>query len=523
MPVDAALEPDLSQVHGKAVPQPAGSQTLSPLLLLAMVIGLYSIPLLITIQPVGEPICDPDVWWHLRVGQWVAEHHTVPDHDPFAAGNRPWVAYSWLYEVMLWGLYQTFGLAGIILYRAAFAVVTVAALHAVIRRFRPQPFVGFGLAVAGTVALAVLFSERPWLFTIALTAVTVLAVLDLREGRVSWTVRLLPLAFIVWANTHIQFVYGLFVLGLGCVAALIDRLLRRRSASAETNLRAPILLTITCALATLVNPYHVRLYGVVYEYAMQPGPFRWVSELQALEFRGLSDWVVLALGGAAAFALGRRSAGGGNLQGTQGRPRLDTFEALLLVGAAIFTFRSRRDLWLLTLASLVVLARSATCGAASTSPRLRWGHLATATVVLSGLAGATFWLRNLREAPLRQTVARVFPAQAAELVRERGYPGPLFNDFNWGGFLIWSLPELPVALDGRTNLHGDERTLRIGNVWAGTAGWQDDPDLSAAGVVIANVQTPLASLLLHDARFVQVHKDDLARVFIRRPAGGSPP
>jgi hypothetical protein len=126
------------------------------------------------------------------------------------------------------------------------------------------------------------------------------------------------------------------------------------------------------------------------------------------------------------------------------------------------------------------------------------------------------WKRDLSAENLQSKVVGVFPVEAANFVAERGYPGPLFNDFNWGGFLIWRLPQLPVALDGRTNLHGDERILRVGNTWAAGPGWRDDPDLAEAAVVIADAQSPLAGVLVLDDRFQLVHKDPVARVFIRR-------
>ena len=109
-----------------------------------------------------------------------------------------------------------------------------------------------------------------------------------------------------------------------------------------------------------------------------------------------------------------------------------------------------------------------------------------------------------------------FPVEAARMVEEQGYAGPLFNDFNWGGYLIWALPELPVSIDGRTNLHGDERIVRFGQTWSGLPGWEKDPDLARAGVVIAQANSALASLLLHDRRFIQVHQDDVAHVFVAR-------
>jgi hypothetical protein len=263
---------------------------------------------------------------------------------------------------------------------------------------------------------------------------------------------------------------------------------------------------LACTLATLVNPYHVRLYGVVVEYAAQPGPFRYVNELKALEFREQTDWLVLGLAAAATFSLGRRR-------------RLDTFEVLLLGFTAFPAFRSRRDLWLLVLASLAVLAaanRGAVPAAFRVRPTVRsW---VAAALLLALLGGALWRGRDLREERLWRTVAGVLPLRAAEVMKERGYVGPLYNDFNWGGFLAWALPRLEVALDGRTNLHGDERILRIGNTWAGGPGWQDDPVLAAAGVVVADVQTPLAGLLLRDERFRLEHEDAVARVFVRRTA-----
>src|SRR4051794_28876295 len=30
-------------------------------------------------------IGDPDIWWHMRAGEWIAQHHQVPHLDPFSA------------------------------------------------------------------------------------------------------------------------------------------------------------------------------------------------------------------------------------------------------------------------------------------------------------------------------------------------------------------------------------------------------------------------------------------------------
>jgi hypothetical protein len=134
---------------------------------------------------------------------------------------------------------------------------------------------------------------------------------------------------------------------------------------------------------------------------------------------------------------------------------------------------------------------------------------------LLALALVVAWARDLSPAGLERRVAQAFPVDAAKEVRKQGYQGPLYNDFNWGGYLIWALPELPVAIDGRTNLHGDERLRRFGRTWCALPGWREDPDLAAAGVVIASPDAALAEQLRHDARFTTAYEDGIAVVFVR--------
>lgn len=462
---------------------------------------LYAVPVLVAVRPIGEPLLDPDIWWHLRVGEWVVEHRAVTANDPFSQYGleRPWVAYSWGYEVLLHGLYRAFGLWGVIGYRTLMAVAVVAAIHRLVcrleRRFLPATLLT-GVAV---LAVAMLFSERPWLFTILFTTVTLHAVVVLRgDEPVPRWVWALPLVFVVWANVHIQFVYGLLVLGLGCVAPWIDHRLSGTPVDVG-RWKKLALLTGLCALATGVNPYGLHLHAVVVEYATQPGPFRWVNELKALEFRDLCDWVMLGLTLAAVYVLGRRKP--------------TSFEILLLAGAVVLAFRARRDLWFVVLADLVILASAASTVTVRETVRLSLAGRVGFVAALLLLAGVKAWADDLSRAGLQRRIDRQFPVGAAAFVAREGYAGPLYNDFNWGGYLIWALPHLPVSMDGRTNLHGDARIEAAGRVWAGLAGWDKDPELLAAGVVIAPRDCGLTSLLRLDPRFVLAYEDEVACVF----------
>ena len=72
---------------------------------------------------------------------------------------------------------------------------------------------------------------------------------------------------------------------------------------------------------------------------------------------------------------------------------------------------------------------------------------------------------------LRSTLAKDTPVAAAEFVKAKGYVGPLYNDYGWGGYLIWAL-RMPVAIDGRAALHGDEKIDRSVATWSGMPGWK---------------------------------------------------
>jgi hypothetical protein len=262
-----------------------------------------------------------------------------------------------------------------------------------------------------------------------------------------------------------------------------------------------------CLAATLLNPYHARLYAVIVEYATQPVAYRLDSEHTALGFRAPWDWAVLALAGAAAFALGRRA-------------RPSTFEVLLLVISAYVSFHSQRDIWFVVLAALALLAPARRGNKAVVD---RFAVTWPRALLVAGTIGlvllVTGWSRRLSEEHLEQAVATSYPVRAADVVAERGYAGPLYNHFDWGGYLIWRLPGLPVAMDGRTNVHGDERLQRsCKETWAGRRGWDSDPDLKAAGLVIAEAKGALASLLRLHSRFELVYEDTIAAVFVARRA-----
>lgn len=463
---------------------------------------LYSVPVFQAMLPVE----DPDIWWHLRAGHWILSHGQVPTTDPFSAYgmDKSWIAYSWLFEVLVYGLFTKFGLSGVLWLTVLMTLLIAFTLHYAVRS-AGLPF------LAEVVLLAVVFgslkpviSPRPWLFSILFFAIELYILFQVQKtGRLA-AAFILPILFALWANLHIQFIYGLAVLLLFASQSLILTQLPSQLSDDNDKIipfRRLSVLLLSCGLATLLTPYHFQLYRPIAEYSLQSGAFQNISELHPLFFRSIGDWLILALTICTAFVLGWRRA-------------WLPFPLLLLLMGAFFAFRARRDAWVIVLAAAFIISKYQIFFTGTRSlfslTGLRVAYVAVALVVAIFLIGRH---RQLSEEGLQAIVARVFPADAVNFVRQSKYAGPLYNPLDWGGYLIWSLPEIPVSIDGRTNLHGDERIARTVATWA-ARGWDSDPELMSAQLIIAGRLWPLAAVLAIDPRFELVYQDATALVFI---------
>ena len=457
-------------------------------LLLAL---LYLVPALLSIRS----IVDPDMFWHLKTGEWVLQHGAVPATDPFSTfgQDKPWVAYSWLFEVVFHELHHVLGWSGVFLYRFVLWVAIAVALHRVVRRLQPSFPGAFLVTAFGLAALTRLTEPRPWLLTILFFTVELELLRHARETGLRWPLVVLAGLFALWANVHIQFVYGLALLGVETLDAWFD------PKGKVTRLAGT---TVACALATLVNPYHVHVWGVVHEYATETRVFALVTELQPIRFRSAPDWFVLGLALAAAFTLGlRRDRSPGAY--------------LLLALASFCSFRAQRDSWFVTIVACALAARVPLPGGPPPSG-VELRALALTGIVVAATIGLWINARDRFNEWHEKVISANFPDGAVRYVEANRLQGPLFNAFGWGGYLIWRLPSIPVSMDGRTNLHGEERIARESSTLSGSA-WRDDPELARARLVILSVDKyPLPQLLMHDERFRIVYSDDVAAVFVAR-------
>lgn len=458
------------------------------------------------------PVLDADVWWHLKVGDWILQRQQFPTTGIFSgtAATRPWMAYSWIFEVVLSKSYAWYGLLGIGLHGIAltFAVAAVffAALYYISGRF----WTSWLLCGAGSCAFLYNLLPRPVYYSMIYFIVLVALLLKSeRSGNVRYLYAV-PLVFLLWANSHIQFIYGLIAFALFIGSQLLMPIASRIEFFRDENGRARfdskvlIGVFVGSVLACCVGPYSYRLFQVVFEYANAKFPYAVLQELQPIDFRHPSDYLLVALG-IAGFAFVLRQKEG----------RL--FKLLLLVFATVFAARALRDAWLLGVVGAMILADSTipdNSNKKTSEARFEWFHYVAAGLVSVVLLLVIARNTGFDTRGLDRAVSSQYPVDASNFMRRNDLPGPLYNDFAWGGFLIWYMPNYPVAIDGRTDLYGDDIDFMTHRSMSGD--YAGDAFLQRSRTVLIPKASPLAEALRTDSQFRLVYEDGIATIFIRQ-------
>jgi len=461
-------------------------------------------------------VIDPDLWWHLKVGDWIVEHTAVPHTGIFSrtAASRPWVAYSWGYEVMLSRAYAWGSLVGIGVFGTLLTLMVAYAVFWMARRISGRFWPSWLLSIAAFSAFLFNGMPRPFFFSIALFCATMTLLIEAGRGGRVQLLYWLPPVFMIWANLHIQFVYGLAVVGLFVVVNIAQHI-GRHFGFAPAFLDSPKIPALSslaifgaCFLATLIGPNTYHPYVAVWEYSKAKFSYQVIIELQPLSFRGFSHFAELFLGAAAFYAIGCRK-------------KIDLFKLSLMIVASVIAFRTMRDAWFLCTCAVAciadVIAQQARRAEVEPAEQHEsWLELVGVAAVV--LVLLTMFTRgtNFNERELDRAISGTYPVNAVNYLRRSPVPGPLYNNLNWGGFLMWYMPDYPVAIDGRNDLYGDELDKLFYASQSADSGYTTDPYLNESGVVILDSTLPLAKILTIDPRFELIYRDQIATVFARR-------
>ena len=475
---------------------------------------------------------DTDTWWHLKSGQLMWESGEILHADLFShtAQGQPWI-YPRLAEIVFWPVYQSLGLAGLALLLAGLVTASFAFVYA---RCDGKPFVATFATLLGAVASSVIWAIRPQMVSLLLAAV-VLFLLDRykRSGSSRWLWPL-PLIVVLWVNCHGGFVIAFILMGCYLVGETLNRLTSHSPpshASEETQARRTKLIPLIVVMlvsvpAVLLNPTTYKMFAYAYQTVsigeLQDFIQEWASpNFHRLQFHPFVWLLLLSL---AAMGLSRRRADWTDLAllGVFGYMGLLAARNIALFALVVPPVLSRHAVFVLEdlamaqprLSRLAELARSRPL-----PPPRRAIVLVNVLILMLVLfgAGAKVGTELLRMRD-REIWGEGLPLEAVEYLRDHDLPGLMFNSYNWGGYLIWTLyPDKLVFIDGRTDLYAFNGTTLedYARVHWVRPGWEDILDLYGIGYVVTERTGLLDMMLAEKIEWDAVYQDDVAVIYER--------
>lgn len=480
---------------------------------------------------------DSSTGWHIRNGQLMLLSHSVTRTDPFSStmSGHAWYAWEWLYDAGMAAIHRTLGLNGVVLYTAAIIAATfVLTFYLALQRGASLP-VALATLVLALGASAVHFLARPhvvsWLFTVVWFEVLDSAA----EG--NRRLYLLPLLMLLWVNLHGGFILGLALLGLYlCVAGW--EYLRTRTEETRRAFRGLLLAFVLSAIATVGNPYGLKLHVHIYRYLSDRFLMNKISEFLSPNFHGVAQqcFAVLLLLTIAVMASARRRPSAPHLlvillacfSGLYATRNLPTSSLLLvLLIAPMLSETLAAGATDMSIASWLraMLAQLDRFSARMKNLELQvtghgWLLVAFAIGFWSCAHAGKLGSTRLMNAYFDE---KRYPVESVNVLAERGVHEPIFSLDYWGGYLIYRLyPQTKVVVDDRHDLYGDQILKDYLSVLFLQSDWRTILDRQQVNWVVMPTGSPLANMLRLRDDWTVVHQDATSAIFHRAPRDPSP-
>jgi len=471
--------------------------------------GLFGVVLFLGLLAMtSRSITDPDLWWHLRTGQWAVENGRVPHTDPFSftRGGSPWVSHEWLSEIIFFELWKRGGPGALIAFSA---VITTAGFLLLYWRCPGRPQWAAALTALGATASALSWGARPQMFTFTLASL-LLWLLE-RGEKHSRIVLLVPPLFLLWLNLHAGFALALALLllyGLGLALECV-------SGSEPWEKSGPTIarvfaVTLACFALVPLNPSGAQLYRYPLETLFSGGMRDVIMEWFSPNFH---QWLMVPLLLVFLILI---------VAMARSRPRVKGRTLLPLLFTAGAALDAVRHIPIFILLAIPVVA--AALAPTSEAPLLmrRRPVSRSAAAIINGAAlillsafAVGRWIELARQQPVQE--AAHFPRAAVAFLQSHEEGERLFAYYDWGGYAIWELyPRYRVFADGRADLYGDELLRECSQtVPQIRAGWEQVLQSWDVQTVMIPPSTALAQALMIHGGWSQAYRDQQAAIFVR--------
>jgi hypothetical protein len=455
---------------------------------------------------------DGDLGRHITSGNVILSTGQIPTQDLFSNTMSGGLLYpkEWLSQVLFALAFRVAGLNGIAWLTALILAATYSVLAIGLRRLGVNMVITAAGAIIASAVGSLHSLTRPHILSWLLFTLFLSILEDHRmNGRRRGLWLLVPL-MAAWANLHGAFIYGLVLIALYCIGAALEGERRR-----AIELFA---FTILVILASFFNPVGPAMLAHNLDFLQNRFLTDLSTEYASPNFHVISAWPFAALLVVSLAIVARIGQ------------RLTWTPVILLSIWTAFALYSVRNVPLYAQVAVFILAPYADRLMHEILPRAElflshmdaidrmangWVWAIVAFALLVGLESSG---TNLDPWGMGNTFdPHVFPVAAVDGVKAAPPVGDMFNEFNWGGYLLYRLwPEKKVFIDGWIDFYGEGLTREYLQALNAEPGWESILDRHKVQWVIVAPTRPLAVRLDESPGWDLRYKDGVAGVWVRR-------
>lgn len=386
--------------------------------------------LAMAIMVLFSPPKDPDFGWHYKYGEQLLATHQTPGVNTFSYidSSYQWLDSYWLFELLL---YVVFSNVGAIAYSLVTSTITAVVCWQLLKKpARHQISLVYIYFILIVLLQNFCVSVRPHF--ISTTLLMFLCYTLVAQPK---NIKFLPLMFLFWANIHADFVLGLFIFGLYTLQKVLF----------EKDYKT-LLAGVLSGLVTLINPAGINLWLTMLRELSLPIKSS-VGEWGASDLNALTTMVGTIILFTTFFT--------GVLLTKK------VFKPWYFISAFIFLILSTKAIYMLRIFAIVTsfmfLATfdrviEIFIKVAKLERTSQMGYVLKILAILSTPAVVFFvFIPNLQQtASLEKWSTKAnYPYQAVQYLKQNKPAGKMLNNYNWGGYFIWQMPEYETFIDGR--------------------------------------------------------------------------
>lgn len=401
---------------------------------------------------------DYDIWFHLKYGEFYVQNLTWHiDHSAYSwtPAANDWIYVTWLGSALLYLAHLAAGFPGVAILQWCVIIGIALLYYSYVRMLGTTlDVVHTTVLLLVTIALSIVLPFlKPEMFTSLLFAAIVFIYFHAKSSGKS-LIYLYPALFLIWVNTHGAFFMGLFFVSMILALESINALYIRKNALPGELLRSLIVSVLLSYVATLANPYGIYYHLQIIQDLFFSPYMAYSSKLfaylsiwdfffpQGFSYKFMYSAIAVFIMAVTLFALSLY---------VYARDRyLDP--AVLLVNLAFFLliFKAARMvlffpiIWLFSVP--YILGNNA-------SLQLRKKLLPVALAVFLVFGGGFFYDLYIfldYDSYFGFNIEEWIPEKEVAFIKEKKLPGPLFNDYLSGAYIIWAMhPDYKAFVDPR--------------------------------------------------------------------------